>query len=151
MITTVDIIKFAANALFSSMFFVLTSAMDNWATNESQRVLVGAFTTIVMIVAFLLQEEMRKARPIRDELTSAASLEAINSIAQTPEGILTDMVIENGPDFLGISLEGKRQILLDLHEACAMEPPEDWDGPTPDQMMVQLASAWEINVQQLIK
>ena len=61
------------------------------------------------------------------------------------------MVIENGPEYLGISLEGKRQILLDLHEASAMEPPEDWDGPTPEQMMVHLASAWEMNIQQLIK
>ena len=64
---------------------------------------------------------------------------------------LTDLVIENGADVLSIPIEGKREILLSLHEASAMEPPEDWEGATPVQIMMQLASCWGINLQQLIK
>ncbi|KAH7675630.1 Armadillo-like helical-containing protein [Dioscorea alata] len=111
----------------------------------------------------LLVKLMDKSGPVMDQLSSDIAGEMLRAVGQflleqslfdmalTWIQQLTDMVIENGPEFLGISLEGKRQILLDLHEASAMEPPEDWDGPTPEQMMVHLASAWEINIQQLIK
>lgn len=63
---------------------------------------------------------------------------------------LTDLVVENGSDLLGIPIEGKREILLSLHEASAVELPEDWEGATPEQIMTQLASSWGINLQKLI-
>lgn len=63
----------------------------------------------------------------------------------------TELVMENGPDFLGIPLDWKREILLNLHEASAFDPPEDWEGAPPDQLVMHLASAWGVNLQQLIK
>ena len=65
---------------------------------------------------------------------------------------LVEIVGENGPDVLGIPTEVKRELLLNLHEACsAVDLPEDWEGATPDQLLLQLASAWGINLQQLEK
>jgi hypothetical protein len=63
---------------------------------------------------------------------------------------LTDLVMENGSDYLGIPLEAKQDLLLGLHEATAIELPDDWEGATPVQIMKQLASSWRINMQQLI-
>lgn len=64
---------------------------------------------------------------------------------------LLDLLVENGADFLNIPLDWKRDILLNLHEASALEPPEDWEGASPDQLMTHLASVWGLNLQQLIK
>lgn len=65
---------------------------------------------------------------------------------------LVEIVLENGPHVLGISLELKKELLLNLHEASTtMDPPEDWEGVTPDQLLLQLASAWEIELQQFEK
>lgn len=65
---------------------------------------------------------------------------------------LVEIVLENGPDVLGIPLELKKDLLLNLHEASsAMDPPEDWEGVAPDQLLLQLASAWEIELQQFEK
>lgn len=59
--------------------------------------------------------------------------------------------MENGEHFIGIPVEVKREILFNLYETSVMELPEDWEGASTEQMMVQLASAWGINIQQLIK
>ena len=63
---------------------------------------------------------------------------------------LTDLVMENGADYLGIPLDAKQDLLLGLHDATAIELPDDWEGATPMQIMKQLASSWRIDVQQLI-
>lgn len=59
--------------------------------------------------------------------------------------------MENGADFLDVPLEVKRGILLSLHDASGNELPEDWEGAAVDQILMQLASSWEINTQQLVK
>ena len=62
------------------------------------------------------------------------------------------MVLENGPDALGIPMDLKKELLLNLHEAAStMDPPEDWEGAVPDQLLLQLASAWGIELQQFDK
>jgi hypothetical protein len=58
--------------------------------------------------------------------------------------------MENGYDYLRIPLDSKRDLLLGLHEATAIELPDDWEGAAPVQIMKQLASSWRINMQQLI-
>ena len=58
--------------------------------------------------------------------------------------------MENGSDYLGIPLDAKQDLLLGLHDATAIELPDDWEGATPMQIMKQLASSWRIDVQQLI-
>lgn len=58
-------------------------------------------------------------------------------------------MLENGPDVLSVPMEVKKELLLNLHEAStAMDPPEDWEGAMPDQLLLQLASAWGIDLQQ---
>ena len=62
------------------------------------------------------------------------------------------MIVENGTDMVGIPMEVKRQILVNLNEASStIEPPEDWEGLVPDQLLLQLASAWDIDLNQLEK
>lgn len=65
---------------------------------------------------------------------------------------LVKVVIENGHDALGITMELKKELLLNLHEAAStMDPPENWEGAVPDQLLLQLASAWKIELQQFDK
>lgn len=62
---------------------------------------------------------------------------------------LAEIVLENGPHVLGTPMEVKKELLLNLHEASsAMDPPEDWEGPMPAQLLLQLASSWGIDLQQ---
>ena len=57
--------------------------------------------------------------------------------------------MENGPDAFGIPMEVKKELLLNLHEALSStDTARDWDGVPPDQILLQLASAWEIDLQQ---
>lgn len=57
--------------------------------------------------------------------------------------------MENGPDTFGIPMELKKEVLLNLHEASSsIDLAEDWEGVPPDQLLFQLASAWEIDLQQ---
>jgi len=58
--------------------------------------------------------------------------------------------MENGADYLGIPLDAKQDLLLGLHDATAIELPDDWEGATPMQIMKQLASSWRIDLLQLI-
>lgn len=60
-------------------------------------------------------------------------------------------MMENGPDFMGMPIEVKRDLILCLHEASGIELPEEWEGASADQMMLQLASMWGINLQQFEK
>ncbi|KAK1575079.1 hypothetical protein Q3G72_002371 [Acer saccharum] len=66
--------------------------------------------------------------------------------------MLVELVLENGHEVLGIPLELKKELLLNLHEASSsIDPPEDWEGAAPDQLLLQLASAWKIEVQRFDK
>jgi len=65
---------------------------------------------------------------------------------------LAEIVLENGSDVFGIPMELKKDLLLNLHEAStSIEPPEDWEGAAPDQLLLQMASAWGIEIQQFEK
>jgi hypothetical protein len=65
---------------------------------------------------------------------------------------LAEIVLENGSDVFGIPMEMKKDLLLNLHEAStSMETPEDWEGAAPDQLLLQMASAWGIEIQQFEK
>lgn len=61
-------------------------------------------------------------------------------------------MIENGPDALSIPMEVKRELLLNLNEATTtIDPPEEWEGAAPDQLVLQLASSWEIDLPHIEK
>lgn len=62
------------------------------------------------------------------------------------------MITENGKDFLGIPVGLRMEILGNLSEASSsFDPPKNWKGLMPDQVLLQLALAWDINLQQLQK
>lgn len=57
-----------------------------------------------------------------------------------------EVLLDNGPDTFGIPMEVKKMLLQNLDEAS--DTVEDWEGVPPDQLLLQLASAWEIDLQQ---
>ncbi|OVA10560.1 hypothetical protein BVC80_8987g35 [Macleaya cordata] len=105
----------------------------------------------------LLVKLMDRSGPVLDQLSIEISCDVLHAIAQflvTPNlfdiGLswiqqVADLVMESGPDVLGIPTEIKRELLLNLQEASSsIDPPEDWDGAMPDQLISQLASTWEL-------
>ncbi|KAH9616467.1 hypothetical protein KSS87_003932 [Heliosperma pusillum] len=108
----------------------------------------------------LLVKLMEKSGPVFDQLTDEIAVEALNAIMPfVVEQHLFDLglswvqqlldLVENGADVFGIPINVKRDLLFNLHDATsAIEIPEDWEGSTPDQLMLQLASAWNIDLQQ---
>ncbi|XVF70587.1 hypothetical protein PTKIN_Ptkin11bG0174600 [Pterospermum kingtungense] len=112
----------------------------------------------------LLIKLMDRSGPMVDQLSNEIANEALHAIVQflLEQDLfdiclswiqqLVEVVLENGPDALGIPMELKRELLLNLHEtASTMDPPEDWEGVAPDQLLLQLASAWGIELQQFDK
>ncbi|KAJ6802952.1 microtubule-associated protein TORTIFOLIA1-like [Iris pallida] len=110
----------------------------------------------------LLVKLMERSGPVADQLSNEVASEVLHAVSQflLEQSLLdtalawirqfTELIVENGAD-MGIPLEVKREVLFSLNEASAMEPPEDWEGAAPDHFMDQLASAWGINIHQLIK
>ena len=63
---------------------------------------------------------------------------------------LVDIILDNGPDCVGIPMDMKKELILNVLEASStMDTPEDWEGALPDQLLAQLASAWRIDIGQL--
>ncbi|KAK9269496.1 hypothetical protein L1049_001271 [Liquidambar formosana] len=112
----------------------------------------------------LLLKLMDRSGPVVDQLSDEIASEVLHAVVQflSDQNLfdiclswiqqLVDVVMENGQDVLGIPMELKRELLLNLQEASsAMDPPEDWEGAAPDQLMLQLASAWRIDPRQFEK
>ncbi|RDX63968.1 Microtubule-associated protein TORTIFOLIA1, partial [Mucuna pruriens] len=107
----------------------------------------------------LLVKLMDKTGPVIDQLSSEVACEIVNAIGQflLDQNMydiclswiqqLLEIVLENGPDTFGIPMEVKKELLLNLHEAST-DTAEAWEGVQPDQLLLQLASAWEIDLQQ---
>lgn len=109
----------------------------------------------------LLVKLMDRSGPVFDQLSNEVAVELLNAIVpyaveQTLFDLclswiqqLLDLVVENGPDVFSIPMEVKKELLFNLHDASsALELPEDWEGASPDQLLLQLASAWDIDLQQ---
>ncbi|KAB2095991.1 hypothetical protein ES319_A01G079300v1 [Gossypium barbadense] len=112
----------------------------------------------------LLIKLMDRSGPVVDQLSKELANEALHAIVQflLEQELfdiclswiqqLVEVVLENGPDALGISTELKKELLLNLHEAAStLDPPEDWEGVAPDQLLLQLAITWGIELQQFDK
>lgn len=108
----------------------------------------------------LLVKLMDRSGPVIDQLSNEVACEVLNAISQLimEQNFfdiclywvqqLADIVMENGPDVLGIPMDVKRETLLNLHEASStVDVPEDWEGSAPDQLLLQLATAWDIDLQ----
>ncbi|KAE8679129.1 ARM repeat superfamily protein isoform 2 [Hibiscus syriacus] len=84
----------------------------------------------------LLIKLMDRSGPMVDQLSNEIANEALQAIT----------------DALGIPMESKKELLLNLHEAAStINPPENWEGAAPDQLLLQLASAWKNELQQFDK
>ncbi|KAF3795356.1 Microtubule-associated protein [Nymphaea thermarum] len=111
----------------------------------------------------LLVKLMDRSGPVMDQLSNKIAgkvLDAVVQFLQEPSLLdmglswtqqLVDLVMENGAEFLSISFESKKALLFSLHEASRMEPPDDWEGVPADELMMQLATIWEIELQQFKK
>ncbi|KAJ0047138.1 hypothetical protein Pint_04192 [Pistacia integerrima] len=112
----------------------------------------------------LLVKLMDRSGPVVDQLSNEIANEVFHAIGQflLEQNLfdiclswiqqLVEIVLENGPDVFGIPMELKKELLLNLHEASSeMDPPEEWEGVAPDQLLLQLASAWGIELQQFEK
>lgn len=112
----------------------------------------------------LLVKLMDRTGPVLDQLSTELGTEVLHAVAQfLPDPNLfdiclswlqqlLDMIVESGTEIVGIPMELKREILLNLNEASStIEPPDEWEGMVPDQLLLQLASAWDIDLHQLEK
>ncbi|CAJ1964517.1 unnamed protein product [Sphenostylis stenocarpa] len=107
----------------------------------------------------LLVKIMDRTGPVIDQLSSEVACEIVNAIGQflLDQNMydiclswiqqLLEIVLDNGPETFGIPMEVKKELLLNLHEAST-DTTEAWEGVQPDQLLLQLASAWEIDLQQ---
>lgn len=138
-------------------------------TNAMDAVHVGDVDTAFAEVLstgddLLLVKLMDRTGTVIDQLSSEVGTEVLHAVAQflPDQNVfdiclawlqqLLDMIVENGADNVEIPMELKREILVNLNEAAStIEPPEDWEGMVPDQLLLQLASAWDIDLQQLEK
>ncbi|KAJ8763682.1 hypothetical protein K2173_003154 [Erythroxylum novogranatense] len=112
----------------------------------------------------LLVKLLDRSGPVIDQLSNETACEVLHAIGQflLEQNLLdislswiqqlVEIVMENGPDVMGITMDLKRDILLNLHEtSTSMDLPEDWEGAAPDQLLLQLASAWGIELQHFEK
>ncbi|KAG6634584.1 microtubule-associated protein TORTIFOLIA1 isoform X1 [Carya illinoinensis] len=109
----------------------------------------------------LLVKLMDRSGPALDQLSNEVASEILHAIGQFVQAQnlfdfclswiqqLAEIVLENGPHVFSIPMEVKKELLLNLYEASTtMDPPEDWEGAMPEQLLLQLASTWGIDLQQ---
>ncbi|KAH0434769.1 hypothetical protein IEQ34_026764 [Dendrobium chrysotoxum] len=111
----------------------------------------------------LLLKLMERSGPVINELSDEVAVELLHAVGQLllEQSLfdiafawiqqLMNLVTENGADFLSIPMEVKREILLNLHEVSTMDLQEDSYGASANQALAQLASAWGISIQHLMK
>uniref|UniRef100_A0A7N0URG8 TOG domain-containing protein n=1 Tax=Kalanchoe fedtschenkoi TaxID=63787 RepID=A0A7N0URG8_KALFE len=140
----------------------------NW-TNAMDALHVGDFDSAFAEVLStgddqLLVKLMDRTGPVIDQLTNEVACEVLHAVGQyllehnlldiclawTQQ--LVEIILDHGPDSVPVPLEVKRELLLNLYDVSStIELPEDWEGAAPEQLMEQLASAWEIDLQQFDK
>nr|XP_043621139.1 microtubule-associated protein TORTIFOLIA1 isoform X2 [Erigeron canadensis] len=138
-----------------------TNAMDALQMGDADTAFAEVLSTEDDL---LLVKLMDRTGPVIDQLSSEVGTEVLHAVAQflPDQNVfdiclswlqqLLDMIVENGTDNVGIPIEVKKEILVNLNEAAStIEPPEDWEGMVPDQLLLQLASAWDIDLHQLEK
>ncbi|XP_020688336.1 TORTIFOLIA1-like protein 1 isoform X3 [Dendrobium catenatum] len=111
----------------------------------------------------MLLKLMERSGPVINELSDEVAIELLHAVGQLllEQSLfdiafawiqqLMNLVTENGADFLSIPMEVKREILLNLHEVSTMDLQEDSYGASANQLLSQLASAWGISIQHLMK
>ncbi|GAU20523.1 hypothetical protein TSUD_130810 [Trifolium subterraneum] len=107
----------------------------------------------------LLVKLMDRTGPVINELSNETACEMLYAIGQflLEQDLfniclswiqqLVEVLFENGPDTFGVPMEVKEDLLRNLHDAST-DTVEGWEGVPPDQLLLQLASGWEIDLQQ---
>lgn len=107
----------------------------------------------------LLVKLMDRTGPVINELSNDIACEILYAIGQflLEQDLfniclswiqqLVEVLFENGPDTFGVPMEVKEELLRNLHDAST-DTAEGWEGVPPDQLLLQLASGWEIDLQQ---
>ncbi|CAJ2639698.1 unnamed protein product [Trifolium pratense] len=107
----------------------------------------------------LLVKLMDRTGPVINELSNETACEILYAIGQflLEQDLFTiclswiqqlvEVLFENGPDTFGVPMEVKEELLRNLHDAST-DTVEGWEGAPPDQLLLQLASGWEIDLQQ---
>ncbi|WJX37786.1 hypothetical protein P8452_25515 [Trifolium repens] len=107
----------------------------------------------------LLVKLMDRTGPVINELSNETACEILYAIGQflLEQDLfniclswiqqLVEVLFENGPDTFGVPMEVKEELLRNLHDAST-DTVEGWEGVPPDQLLLQLASGWEIDLQQ---
>lgn len=59
---------------------------------------------------------------------------------------MSDLTRSNGADCLGLSAEVKKDLVSGLQDASTMKFSESWMASTAEQLALQLANAWSIDI-----
>ncbi|XP_075476601.1 microtubule-associated protein TORTIFOLIA1-like [Primulina tabacum] len=137
-----------------------SNAMDALHVGDVDSAFVEALSTGDDL---LLVKLMDKSGPVINQLSNEVASEVLHAVSQflLEHNLfdmclywiqqLADIVLENGQDIPGIPMEVKMEILQNLQECNSVDLPEDWEGSSTDQLLLQLASAWEIDLRNLSK
>ncbi|KZV56416.1 hypothetical protein F511_00413 [Dorcoceras hygrometricum] len=111
----------------------------------------------------LLVKLMDKSGPVIDQLSNEVGSEVLHAVSQflLEQNLfdmclywiqqLADISLENGQDVSGLPMDVKMEILQNLQECSSVDLPEDWEGSSTEQLLLQLASAWDIDLRNLSK
>ncbi|KAL2633818.1 hypothetical protein R1flu_005297 [Riccia fluitans] len=106
----------------------------------------------------LLIRLMSHTGPVLNKLASSTALEMLQTSIQLLQqqsfldSVLpwvhqvADLNANKGPDFLGLTLEGKKELIMSLQESAAMEFPEGWMASSVADVASQCCTAWSIDL-----
>ncbi|BBN06799.1 hypothetical protein MPTK1_3g24000 [Marchantia polymorpha subsp. ruderalis] len=106
----------------------------------------------------LLIRLMSHTGPVLNKLASGTALEMLQmSIQLLQQQSFLDSVLPwvhqvadlnstKGPEFLGLTMDGKKELITSLQESAAMEFPEGWMASSVADVAAQLCSAWSIDL-----
>ncbi|KAL3693425.1 hypothetical protein R1sor_007076 [Riccia sorocarpa] len=106
----------------------------------------------------LLIRLMSHTGPVLNKLASSTALEMLQTSIQLLQqqsfldSVLpwvhqvADLNATKGPDFLGLTLEGKKELITSLQESASMEFPEGWMASSVADVVSQLCTAWSVDL-----
>ncbi|CAM6108307.1 unnamed protein product [Calypogeia fissa] len=106
----------------------------------------------------LLIRLMSHTGPVLNKLASGTALEMLHTAIQLLQqqsfldSVLpwvhqvADLIATKGPEFLGLSPDGKRDLVTCLQDSASMEFPEGWMASSVADVAAQLCTAWSIDL-----
>ncbi|CAM6036847.1 unnamed protein product [Sphagnum compactum] len=106
----------------------------------------------------LLLRLLSRTGPVLEQLSSGTVLHVVCTLTQLlqQQSVLdcvlpwiqqvSDLTRSNGADCLGLSAEVKKHLVSGLQDASTMNFSESWMASTAEQLALQLANAWSIDI-----